>query len=64
MLSEKERNSFPVVRRLASTRPLWRVHKMTAFAALFNSGAVDVDKSAGEAVRVVRVEGDQFNVVN
>ena len=35
---------------------------MTALAPSF--GAVDVDKSAGEAVRVVRVEGDQLNVVN
>jgi len=62
MLSDKEgRNFFLLAQRLPSIRPLQRLHKMTALAPSF--GAVDVEKSAGEAVRG-RVEGDQLNVAN
>jgi hypothetical protein len=44
----KGKEFFPIRAAFSYDPTLWRLHKITALAALFKSGSIDADKSAGE----------------
>ena len=61
MLSDREGgNSFPFTFDPPPLAPA----QHDRVGGIIRLAAVDVDKSAGEAARVVRVEGNQLNVMN